>query len=477
MGRDVRRTRTHVFARALACVVLAAVPPCRDSHTNPLTAGPRLNVVFITLDTTRADRIGAYGFGDAGTPNIDRLAREGALFEQAESVAPLTLPAHCSLFTGRFPFEHGVHENGAPLPAQERTLAQVLQAAGMRTGAFTASFVLDPRWGLARGFDRYEGTPRVSRTESGRGSDRRPANEVVDHALAWLASTPPHPFFVWLHFYDAHGPYDAAGREGRVPGYQPAIGFMDGQIGRLLAFLDVHRVRDRTVIVIVGDHGESLGDHGELTHGLFVYESVTRVPLIIAAPNDDGVHGRRRVAAVVRSVDVMPTIMNLLHLPTPSSSMSGRSLVPLMTGRVSDSGLQAYAETMFPRDRFGWSELRAVREGRFKFIAAPRPELYDLQSDSDERVNLYEVRPTLAARLAEALRVLKGSNTVSAQTFVDPDAAARLAALGYVGNLRAPSARDDVPLADPKDKISLYLLITRDRTRDVPYAGVLIPHR
>lgn len=466
--------RPRVLYGMIACLLIAlasaylAAALSRGKHSG-------LNLVLITLDTTRADRIGAYGCADAGTPNLDRLAREGALFEQVESVAPLTLPAHCSLFTGRFPFQHGVRENGMPLPPQEQTLAQVLQAEGVRTGAFVASYVLDSRWGLARGFDTYDGPPHAPRTEQGvRGSDRRPADQVVSRALAWLDSTSSRRFFVWLHFYDAHAPYDATSREGPIPGYQPAIGFMDAQIGRLLTFLDVHRLRDRTVVVIVGDHGESLGDHGELTHGLFVYESVTRVPLIIDAPGD-GMHGRR-IPAVTRSVDVMPTILNLLHLPS-RPSISGRSLVPQMTGQVSDPNLAAYAETMYPRDRFGWSELRAVRNGRFKFIAAPRPELYDLQTDPGERVNLYETRPTLAATLAEGLRALEGSHTVAAQPVVDPDAAARLATLGYISNLRSPPARGGVPLADPKDKLPLYLLITTDRTREVPQAGVLVPHR
>lgn len=462
--------RQRPRVRRIVCLFVVSLAACRGFAMKPRSGGRPLNVVFITLDTTRADRIGAYGSVDAGTPNIDRIARNGVVFEQAESVAPLTLPAHCSLFTGRFPFEHGVHENGMPLPPQERTLAQVLQAEGMRTGAFTASFVLDPRWGLARGFDRYEGTPRLPRTETVRGSDRRSADEVVSDALAWLESIPSHPFFVWLHFYDAHGPYDAAVREGRVPGYQPALGFMDAQIGRLLTFLDVNRLRDRTLIVVIGDHGESLGDHGELTHGLFVYESVTRVPLIIEVPGD--AMRARRIAAVVRGVDVMPTILNLLNLPMPSS-ISGRSLVPSMTGAVPDPNLQAYAETMFPRDRFGWSDLRAVREGRFKLIAAPHPELYDVQLDPGEHVNLYDRRPALAAKLSDALRGLPDSNTP--QVAVDPDTAARLAALGYVGT--TPPARETRPLADPKDKLSLYLLITKDRTRDAPNAGIPVPPR
>ena len=245
------------------------------------------SVLFLTLDTTRADRLGAYGFTHADTPNIDRLAREGVVFEQAESVAPLTLPAHCSLFTGRFPFQHGVRDNGASLDAAELTLAQVLQARGFRTGAFTAAYVLDARWGLARGFEVYDGNFNPRRGDGTQLEDvRRPADEVVNRAVAWLDTVSGSQFFGWLHFYDAHAPYDPPdGRTDRAPGYQGAITFMDSQIGRVLAFLDAHHLTERTLIVLVGDHGESLGEHGERTHGLFVYEGVTRVPLIIRAPS------------------------------------------------------------------------------------------------------------------------------------------------------------------------------------------------
>jgi arylsulfatase A-like enzyme len=273
------------------------------------------NVLILTLDTTRADRLGAYAFAGADTPNIDRLARKGVLFEQAESAAPLTLPAHSSLFTGRFPFQHGVRDNGAVLDPAEVTLAQLLHARGFRTGAFPAAYVLDTRWGLSRGFDVYDGTFEA-RPRDGLHPDgmRRPAGEIVDRALAWLNTTSDSRFFAWLHFYDAHTPYDPPeGRSDRATGYQGAIAFMDSQIGRVLAFLDARHLLDRTLVVLAGDHGESLGEHGERTHGLFVYEGVTRVPLIIRAPSWRT--GGRRVTDVVRSVDVIPTVLNILSIP------------------------------------------------------------------------------------------------------------------------------------------------------------------
>jgi choline-sulfatase len=428
------------------------------------------NVLILTLDTTRADRLGAYGFAGGDTPNIDRVASEGVLFEQAESAAPLTLPAHASLFTGRFPFQHGVRDNGAVLDPAELTLAQVLQARGFRTAAFAASYVLDARWGLARGFDVYDGPfdPR-RRDDLHLDGLRRPADEVVDYALAWLDTASRSRFFGWLHFYDAHMPYDRPeGGANQADGYQGAIAFMDSQVGRVLGFLEARHLLERTLVVIVGDHGESLGEHGERTHGLFVYEGVTRVPLIIRAPLSR--MRERRVPGVVRSVDMMPTVLDLLGIPIPPS-VAGTTLLARMTGATHEAELETYSETMYPRYHFGWSELRAVRAGGFKLIAAPRPELYDLHTDPAEEHNLYQSRPAVAAALVARLRARESGDTgrVPRNEAIDPDAAARLAALGYVAGSdegREPRAL----LADPKDKIDLYQLITGDRDRDVSAA-------
>jgi arylsulfatase A-like enzyme len=356
-----------------------------------------------------------------------------------------------------------VRENGTPLPITEQTLAQMLHAQGYRTAAFTASYVLAAGWGLSRGFDRYDDVERPGDRRAPR-RNRRPANEVVDAALDWLGTAARSPFFLWLHMYDAHAPYDGLD-SWHAPGYQTAIAFMDTQVGRIIAYLDARHLRDRTLIVVVGDHGESLGDHGERTHGFFVYESVTRVPLIVDAP----VRGaqRRRVSDVVRSVDVLPTVLELLHVRTPPS-LAGVSLAAALTGDARSQTRDAYSETMFPRDRFGWSELRALRSGRFKAIAAPRPELYDLERDPWETVNIFAERPALADSLLAKLRALApDSEADPSPEVLDRDAADRLAALGYVGRRPVLGASGEVR-PDPKDKLSLYLLISSDRTRDVP---------
>jgi arylsulfatase A-like enzyme len=426
------------------------------------------NVLLITLDTTRADHLGAYGFAGAGTPNLDRLAREGVMFEQAESAAPLTLPAHASLFTGRFPFQHGLRDNGAVLEPGEQTLAQVLQAQGFRTAAFVASYILDARWGLARGFDTYDGEYNPRPNDDGRiDGVRRSADEVVNRALEWLETPSPSPFFAWLHFYDAHWPYRLPnGPADGVAGYDDAIAFMDFQVGRLLDFLDSHLLSDRTLVVVIGDHGESLDEHGERRHGLFVYEAVTRIPLMIRAPV--GATRGRRVADVVRSVDVMPTVLELLRLPVPPR-VSGASLTGRMVGALDGPRGESYSETMYPLYHFGWSGLRAVRAGRFKLIDAPRRELYDLERDPNELQNLYDSRPAQAAELTARLlafeqRVQKSDSGRA----LDSEARRRLATLGYVASTATARPTNDLP--DPKDKVDLYRLIGGDSAR--PTSGL-----
>ena len=306
-------------------------------------------------------------------PHLDRLARDGVIFDQALSVAPLTLPAHSSLFTGLFPPAHGVRDNaGPPLHAVNETLAELLRAQGFRTGAFTGSIVLGRDRGLAQGFDHYS-VPVEAATGGGtRAAFQRRADAVVTDAIRWLDGVAGSPFFLWAHLYDPHRPYDPPEpyRSRYSDPYLGEIAFADEQIGRLLDALRQRRLLPRTLVVVAGDHGESLGDHGERDHGIFVYENVLRVPLIISGP----AVGPARVSAVVRLVDVMPTVLNLVGLPHPRAD--GVSLVGMMMGGR-DLDLDVYAESFYPQ-RLGWAPLRTLRRGRFKLIDAPRPELYDL---------------------------------------------------------------------------------------------------
>ena len=427
---------------------------------------PPLNVVLITLDTTRADALGTYG-GRGVTPTLDHLGSTGVVFEQASTVAPLTLPAHSSLVTGLLPPGHHVHENGdAPLASRFLTLAERLKTSGFETGAFVSSFVLDHRWGLDQGFDVYR-EPETRPGPIDRESLRRPADRVVDDALGWLQQVGGRRFFAWLHFYDAHAPAeppaDFASPHGQ-DSYHGAIGFIDFQLSRVMAFLDERGMLDRTIVVVVGDHGESLGEHGEASHGLFVYQSVIHVPLLIRAPTA-AMQGRR-VADPVRIVDVMPTVLDLLG-EADLSAADGQTLAPLMRGDVQTLSLEAYAESRYGFDRFGWSPLVSLRQGRFKLILAPRPELYDLTSDPHERINLYREQARLAAELTRRLQTFEQpseSQQVAEGSRLDADTRARLAALGYVAaSTSRPVTETVAPLADPKDRVELYRRLTQSR--------------
>ena len=435
----------------------------------PGVARDRLNLLVVTLDTTRADHLGAYGAGQIRTPVFDRLAREGVLFEQAESVAPLTLPAHVSIFTGRFPPEHGVRDNGGFFVSpKEITLATVLKGAGFQTGAVVAAYVLDGKWGLNNGFTTYIDDFDTAKVRGLGGAVQRPADEVVDRALPWLEQQKDRRFFAWLHFYDAHTPYDPpepfkseyAGRP-----YNGEIAFVDSQLGRIVDYLARQGLLDKTVIAVIGDHGESLDEHGEASHGFFVYESTTRVPFLIRAPFDR--LAGRRIADPVRAVDLTPSVLDLLGVAVPKG-LSGASLAPLMTGAVREMGLETYSESMYPLHHFGWSDVRAMRLGRFKVFDAPRPELYDLERDPHEAHNLFAERRVVADQMLSRLQKLSaqfsaaGPSTQPAVA-VDPEVRARLAALGYVGSFVATSASPRSERADPKDKIALFNLMNSAR--------------
>ena len=294
----------------------------------------------------------------------------------------------------------------------------------------------------------------------------RPANEVADRALGWLETVKSLRFFGWVHFYDAHSPYAPPEpyrtRFADRP-YLGEIAFVDSQVARIRAFLEAEQLLDRSVIVVLGDHGESLGDHGESTHGFFIYESVLHVPLMILAPYD-ALRGRR-VADTVRTVDVMPTILDLLGMHLVDA-VDGQSVVSMMTGSVRELELAAYAEAVYPRFHYGWGDLRSLTSGRFKYIEAPRPELYDLAQDPTETRNLYDSRRALADRMAAVLKAMEtnGGRDVRPVVDVDPDARTRLAALGYIGTF-APTRSGGGLLADPKDKIELFNLIITARER------------
>lgn len=423
-----------------------------------------LNVILLTLDTTRADRLGAYGDKAGATPNLDRLAAEGVVFEQAIASVPLTLPSHATMFTGLLPVRHGVRDNGGyVLDPKHPTLADELLSAGWRTGAFVGAFVLDGKWGLSKGFETYVDRFDMAQYRTASiGDIARRADEVVDNAMPWLDAHAGQRFFAWLHFYDAHAPYDPPepykSRFRSLP-YSGEIAFVDAQIGRLLTWLEERQLSRRTIVIVVGDHGESLNEHGENTHGFFIYDATMRVPLIVRTPFS-GTAGRR-VTSIVRTEDLLPTTLDLVGRGAPPAT-EGRSLVPLLTGAQSDLGLDAYSESLYARNHYGWSELKALRSGRFKYIETTRPELYDLERDPGETMNLFAERRPLADRMAaELARLATESPEASAPSAsVDPETRERLAALGYVGSFSATPRTAGEVLPDPKDKIEIFNLMT-----------------
>jgi arylsulfatase A-like enzyme/Flp pilus assembly protein TadD len=436
----------------LGCIFVAAcLAGCRGGSARGH------NVLFVTLDTVRADRIGAYGYAAAETPALDRLAREGTRFETAVAAVPLTLPSHATLLSGLLPLHHGLRNNGTGrLPDGIETLATRLSASGYRTAAFIGAFVLDRRFGLGRGFELYDDEIERDPGKQAGLVAERPGAEVVGRALAWLEKGGEKPFFLWVHLYDAHAPYEPPepfrSRYTDRP-YDGEIASLDAQIARLFAALDTARVSDRTLVVVVGDHGEALGDHGELTHGLLVYEPTLRVPLLLRAP---GVLPAGKVVQTpVGLADVAPTVAGLLELPlAPAGTvLDGRDLSSTIRRGAEPAATDLYAESEYPRT-FGWSGLAALRRGTLKYIAAPRPELYDLGADPQEKTNLAPSdarRAGLEARLAEIQRSSRATPVESAN---GDGTRERLAALGYVA--AGPALADRGTLRDPKDVVGLF---------------------
>ncbi len=430
------------------------------------------NLILVTLDTTRADHLACYGYPDVKTPSLDSLARRGVLFEQAATTSALTLPAHCSILTGMYPTYHGVRINGnTALNDEQTTLAEVLSAQGYQCGAFIGAFVLDGRWGLKQGFQHYNDQFDLKKYKHlDLGAVQRPGNEVVDAALDWLEEQKSAPFFAWIHLYDPHTPYGPPEPylseyrpRGLVGLYDGEIAFMDEQIGRCIAWLEKNKLDESTILIIVGDHGEGLGSHGEGTHGYFIYDYSMHVPLIIVTPFEKlrGV----RVSAQVQTVDIFPTLIELAAFPPPVET-HGRSLLPVMFRPQKKEHQFAYAESMAPNLQFGWSPLHALRTTQYKYIDTSKAELYDLSQDSDEQTNLLSQNPKIVREMKETLDRLieetgRGAPALQAAN-LDKETMERLSALGYIGApVTAKTASGGAgPLADPKDKLSVYQAVT-----------------
>lgn len=460
----VKGIAAGVGLAVLAGAAFVLVPRFLPEQRRPL------NVVLVTADTLRADHLPAYGYDRVKTPNLDRMAASGAVFDQTSTVVPLTLPSHSSMFTGTFPMYHGVRDNGGYYLGQDQvTLAETLKEHGYRTGGFVAAFVLDSRWGLNQGFDRYFDDFDLNKYERvGLDTVQRRGGEVLDAALDWMEGVKADRFFAWIHFYDAHTPYEAPEpflseyRGYPAARYDGEIAYVDSLMGRLFDWLSANDLDENTIVVFIGDHGESLGQHEENQHGFFIYDATMRVPFLLKTPYRDLPRGGR-VKAQVRTVDLMPTLLDLTGLPSPEP-VQGTSLVPLLTGASEDLGLLAYGESYYPRHHYGWSELKSVRNGRYHFVDAPRPELFDVVDDPREQKNLAPQRAATVSELKGALDGMvarygvEGIDARAPET-LDSETQAQLAALGYLGGPSRVAVDPDQPLADPKDKIDLFNLI------------------
>lgn len=422
------------------------------------------NIVFITVDTTRADRMGFLGNTHGLTPNLDVLAREGVVFERAFSQAPLTPVSHATIFTGTYPQFHTVTDFGHPLPTLLPYVPEILQKSGYHTAAFIGSLILDPNAAMAPGFDRgFSFFDAGFRVKSSPEQDRyntveRRGGDVVGHAITWLNKNPRSPFFVWLHLYDPHAPYDPPppyDKRFKDP-YEGEIAYADASLGKLFTYLRQRGLYDHTLIVMMSDHGESLGAHGESMHGIFLYDETIHVPLLFKLPG--GLLARRRVKTRVRLVDVAPTLLSMLSLPLPPT-FQGESLVPLMKGSQQADDLPAYAETDYPHRAFGWSALRSLRAGKYLFVQAPKRELYDQSQDKDAAHNLAASSPavagTLLAQTDDFYDKTTSDHQQSPQAPLTADQQENLSALGYVASSSEGQSQDPFQGADPKDKIGI----------------------
>src|ERR1035437_7670997 len=449
------------------CALAAGVGCHRSGEPAPQPPRP-LNVVVITIDTLRPDHLHCYGYAAIETPTLDRIAKSGVLFENGVTQTPLTPPSHASIFTGLNPPTHKVRDTGGfVLSPSTPTLASLLQQRGWDTAAFISSSVLKKRFGFDHGFAVYDDRmPRPGKGHEFLEDAERRAGDTVDRAVDWLEKRSDKPFFLWVHVYDPHTPYDPPApyrEEYKDRPYDGEIAYADRELGRLMDSLRRHSPPEKTLVAVLSDHGESLGEHGEYSHGVFLYDSTLRIAFLLSGP---GVPSGLRVTQQARTIDFLPTILELIGSPAPAG-IEGASLVPFFSGKDADTAI-SYAETLYPKINLGWAELRGIRTNQWKYIRAPRPELYDLSRDPGETNNVLaehssEVRK-LEAQLAAASRSA-GPEKVET-TPMDERTLAQLKTLGYTSGFSPRSFSLNGQGVDPKDRVAvLKLMDAAEQTR------------
>jgi arylsulfatase A-like enzyme len=429
-----RSVRLWVIGAIVAVALAGAFFFTRTLGANHLAAGgfKGYNVLLVTLDTTRADHLPAYGYTQVKTPNLDQLAKESVIFKDAISHAPLTLPSHTSILTGLLPITHGVRDNGGYfVDPKEITLAEVLKKNGYTTGAFVSSFVLDSRWGLNQGFDFYFDHFNLAEFQDVNPRDiQRRGDETEGEAENWLQKNQDKRFFSWVHFYDPHDPYDPPEPYKTTYAnslYDGEIAFTDQMLGKLFSKIQSLGLKDRTIIIVTADHGESLGQHQEATHAMFIYNTTTHIPLLIHIPGNK----KAEILTTVRHIDIAPTVLALLGIETPNT-MQGSSLIPLMNGKEKKERI-AFSESVYAELHYGWSPLQGITTTKYQYIDAPKPELYDRISDPQETRNMVEENRPVAKVLQAELKEILSKNTRKDQKGpqkMDPETEEKLRSLG-----------------------------------------------
>jgi choline-sulfatase len=457
---------------ALAVGIFAS---CKRSDTTVGSGSPPhlhpLNLVVVTIDTLRPDHLHCYGYAKIETPNIDGIARSGVLFENAVTETPLTPPSHASIFTGLNPPSHHVRNTGGfVLPSATITLATILQQQGWDTAAFISSAVLKKFFGFNQGFAVYDDQmPKPGQGHEFIEDAERRAGDTVDHALHWLEAQSGKPFFLWVHVYDPHAPYQPPApykEQYQARLYDGEIAYADHELGRL--FDAVRRKSDKTLIAILSDHGESLGEHGEYTHGVFLYDSTLRIAFLLAGP---GVPAGLRVKQQARTIDLLPTILDLMGGRAPAS-VQGASLMPYFQGKDAGTAV-SYAETLYPKINMGWAELRAIRTNHWKYIRAPKPELYDLSLDAAESSNVIQSHAAEVQRFEAQLRAVIGTGGAEKveTAMIDRRTLDQLQSLGYTSGFTARAYDLTGQGADPKDRVGILKLMQAAEHRLPPLAA------
>lgn len=439
----------------------------REIASSTKTAGQALrplNLVVVTIDTLRPDHLHCYGYQNIETPTLDALAQSGVLFENAVAQTPLTPPSHASIFTGQYPTVHGVRNTGGfVLQSSARPLARILNERGWATAAFVSSAVLKKSFGFSNGFDVYDDQmPKSAKGAGFREDPERRASDAVDRAVQWLHAQAGNPYFVWLHLYDPHLPYDPPNEfkaKYKNAPYDGEIAYADQQLGRFLEAVRQKSPQDQTLVAVLSDHGESLSQHGEYTHGIFLYDSTLRIAFMLSGP---GVPAGVRVKQQTRSIDFLPTVLALLGGDAPSN-VQGTSLVPTFSGGPAPTEI-SYEETLYPKLSMGWSELRAIRTNRWKYVRAPKPELYDLISDPFEATNIIAQHPAEAqkfeAQLDHIVSANGGGNTEQLKTnALDGRVMDQLRSLGYLSGSSASTYSLTGKGVDPKDGVGVLRLL------------------